>query len=273
MIFMVALALQQDRVHTLTGNIKHHDAFESKILNNKRNLIVYLPPDYDSSTNTYPVLYMNDGQNVMDGYSSFIGQEWQADENAQRLIQAGTIRPIIIVGIDNAQAARADEYLPTRRQFGKDKMGGNADAYDDMLIHEIMPFINKTYRTKTGPQNTTLLGSSFGGIISLYTGLKHPDIFGGIGACSPSIWWDNRDMLKRVQALPSKLPIKIWLDMGTKEGYNELVYARQTKHALQDKGWILGEDLGYMEAPGAQHNEVAWAARMDPILRFFYGKS
>jgi predicted alpha/beta superfamily hydrolase len=215
---------------------------------------------------------MNDGQNTMDGFTSFIpNQEWQADETADRFIRAGLIPPLIIVGIDNGQMARGDEYLPTRKKVGENEMGGKADDYGRMLAAEVIPFINRTYRTKTGPSNTTLLGSSFGGIVSLYLGLKRPDLFGSIGVCSPSIWWDERAMLKEIQALRTKPPIRIWLDMGTKEGYDELLNARATKQALQDRGWKIGADLAYMEGIGAGHNERAWASRMDSILMFFYG--
>ncbi|MEZ0325833.1 MAG: alpha/beta hydrolase [Fimbriimonas sp.] len=265
----------QQRVHSLTGNIKHHDGFESKILGNKRNLIVYLPPGYEEDkTRRYPVLYMNDGQNVFDGMTSYIpNQEWRADEAAERLIRAGKIEPLIIVGVDNGQMARADEYLPTRAQtkFAKDPIGGKADLYGDMLTKELMPMINSTYRTKTGGTHTGILGSSLGGIVSFYLGTTRPKVFGKLGVVSPSIWWDDRLLIKQTKAWKAKPPVKIWLDMGTKEGYEGLLDARNLKRALEAKGFILGKDLAYMEAPGAQHNEAAWAARMEAILLFLYG--
>ena len=267
------LSTPQERVHSLTGNIKHHPAFASKVLGNQRNLIVYLPPGYETSKRKYKVLYMNDGQNVMDGFTSFIpNQEWQADETAERLINEGVIEPLIVVGVDNGQGSRGDEYLPTAAKLGESSVGGNAKNYLKMLTTEVMPFINRTYQTKTGPSNTAMIGSSFGGIVSLYAGLTHPGTFGSVGVLSPSIWWDNREMLRRIERLETKPNLKIWLDMGTKEGYEHLLNARKVKHELIRKGWVIGRDLEYLEAAGARHNERAWSARMEPLLRFFYRK-
>jgi predicted alpha/beta superfamily hydrolase len=277
---MISLALAilvlgpQQRVSSLTGNIQQIQGFESKILGNKRNLIVYLPPDYDSeTTRRYPVMYMHDGQNVFDGMTSYIPNgEWQADENAERLIRAGKIEPIIIVGIDNGGMERGNEYLPTRAKLGKDEMGGKADLYGKMLIDEIMPTINARYRTKTGPANTGLCGSSFGGVVTLYLGLTHPNVFGRLGVVSPSVWWDNRYLIREVDALPRKLDDRIWLDIGSKEGYQAMVDVRNLKWALIKKGWTLGRDLAYMEDMGAYHNEAAWSKRMEPILLFLWGR-
>ncbi|HVL39797.1 MAG TPA: alpha/beta hydrolase-fold protein, partial [Fimbriimonadaceae bacterium] len=114
-----------ERRQSLTGDIRHHRDFESKILGNKRNLIVYLPPDYAKQTRRYPVVYLHDGQNVFDGLTSYIpNQEWRADEAAEALIRAELIEPLILVGIDNAGIARGDEYLPTRTKFGDNEAGG-----------------------------------------------------------------------------------------------------------------------------------------------------
>jgi predicted alpha/beta superfamily hydrolase len=264
----------QDRVSSLTGNIKQHQGFQSQVLSNVRNLTVYLPPDYEHSTSRrYPVLYMHDGQNVFDGMTSYIpNMEWRADEVAEQLIREGRIEPIIIVAIDNAQAQRANEYLPTSASPNprSEPFGGRADLYARMLVEEIKPMIDRTYRTRPGKRDTGLVGSSFGGIVTLHLGLTRPDIFGKLGVVSPSLWWDDRLMIRRVRELPRKLDQRIWIDMGTREGYTSLVDLRNLKYALQDKGWQLGSDLGYMEDPYAQHNEAAWAKRMQPILLFLF---
>jgi predicted alpha/beta superfamily hydrolase len=270
----ILLLASSQRVSSLTGNIEHIANFNSQILNNSRNIIVYLPPDYASSPGkSYPVLYMQDGQNIFDGMTSFIpNMEWKADETAQRLILSGAIEPLIIVGIDNAGMDRGNEYLPTKAKLGDSEMGGRADQYGDMIVKELMPMIESKYRIKRGPESTGLLGSSFGGVVSLYLGLKRPKVFGRLGVVSPSIWWDNRYLIKMVQELPSRLNERIWLDIGTKEGYQALKDARDMKWALIDKGWTLGNDLAYMEDPGAVHNEAAWAGRMEPVLKFLWGK-
>src|SRR6478672_11960066 len=131
--------------HTLTGDIRHHSNFHSKILNNDRELIVYLPPDYEKNKRQrYSVFYMHDGQNLFDGATSFIpGQEWRVDETAQRLIDAGTIEPLIIVGIYNTKD-RIDEYTAAADE--KYKKGGKADLYGRMLVEELKPFIDSRYR-------------------------------------------------------------------------------------------------------------------------------
>jgi predicted alpha/beta superfamily hydrolase len=164
-VFCGAVAAQQS--HTLTGDIQAHKNFHSNVLGNDRDVLVYLPPGYDASKGRrYSVLYMQDGQNLFDGATSFIpGQEWRVDETAQRLIGAGKIEPLIIVGIYNTKD-RINEY--TAAQDAKYEMGGKADLYGRMLVEELKPFIDGRYRTKKDAQHTGLAGSSLGGLVSLY---------------------------------------------------------------------------------------------------------
>ena len=128
--------------HSLTGDIRLHKSFHSKLLNNDRDVIVYLPPGYDANkTKRYSVLYLHDGQNIFDGATSFIpGQEWRVDETAQSLIAANRIEPLIIVGVYNTGAERVNEYTPVAD--AKFKAGGKADLYGRMLVEELKPFID-----------------------------------------------------------------------------------------------------------------------------------
>ncbi|MDR3691531.1 MAG: alpha/beta hydrolase-fold protein [Fimbriimonas sp.] len=262
----------------MAGNIQHIKSFHSTVLSNDRNITVYLPPGYESNRKTrYPVLYMHDGQNVFDGTTSFLpNKEWRADETAEGLIRAHLIEPLIIVAIDNAGADRANEFLPTRSPFGKAMVGGNADLYGKMLCKEIMPMIDKTYRTKKGPQNTGVCGSSFGGVLSLHLGITHPEIFGRIGVVSPSVWWDNRVLLREVGEVGQKPTQKIWLDIGTHEGDNDAENRATVDDTtalfdlLVKKGWKPGADLAYFVDQDARHNEDAWAHRMPMILMFLF---
>jgi len=264
--------------HTLTGDIRFHKSFHSKILNNDRDVIIYLPPGYESNKNKrYPVLYLHDGQNLFDGATSFIpGKEWRVDETAQSLIAAGKIEPLIVVGIYNAGKDRIDEYTPTADE--KYKMGGKADLYGRMLVEELKPFIDSTYRTRKDAGHTGLGGSSLGGIVSLYLGLKYGDVFGRVAAVSPSVWFANKQIVHYTEALSRRPKIRIWLDMGTKEGrtpkeaQQSVLDARLLKETLQKKGWKPGKDLSYFEAEGAEHNETAWAARVEPILEFLFSR-
>jgi predicted alpha/beta superfamily hydrolase len=263
------------RPHTLTGDIRPVNNFHSKILNNDRDVLVYLPPDYEATKKRYSVLYLHDGQNLFDGATSFIpGQEWRVDETAQRLIAAGRIEPLIIVGINNAGKDRINEYTPA--EDAKYKMGGKADLYGRMLLEELKPFIDAHYRTKKGAQYTGLGGSSLGGLVSIYLALKYPTIFGRAAVVSPSVWFANKQIVHYVESLPKKPKVRIWMDIGTREGgtaeeAQKLVNdARLLKETLIKKGWELGKDLKYVEAEGAQHNEAAWATRVESILTFLF---
>lgn len=265
----------RQRTHTLTGDIRYHKNFHSKILNNDRDLVVYLPPDYEANKKRrYAVLYLQDGQNLFDGATSFIpGQEWRVDETAQSLINAHKIEPLIIVGINNAGKDRVNEYTPVADEKYK---GGNADSYGRMLIEEIKPFVDRSYRTKTDSQHTGIGGSSLGGILSLYLGLKYKDVFGRVAAVSPSVWFANKQIVRYVEAGRYRSNLRIWLDIGTKESReaaeSERIVndTRLLKEALVKRGWQLNKNLRYFEDAGAEHNERAWANRVELILAFLF---
>lgn len=264
------------RRHTLTGTIKTIPHFESKILGNSRDILVYLPPNYESDkANRFPVLYLQDGQNVFDGATSYIpGEEWHADEAAEALIHSKLIEPLIIVAIPNAGAARGDEYLPTRWTPDPKKvplMGGKADLYGRMVVQELMPLINATYRTKTGPKNTAIAGSSLGAILSLHLGITRSNVFGKLGLFSPSLWWQDHVLTKAVAAVPRRFKSKIWLDIGTEESKDALPDVLALKEVLLKKDLILGKDFAVYVDGYAHHNERAWATRFPAFLLFMYG--
>ena len=274
-LIFVAQASAQEQ-HTLTGEFRTHRNFHSRFLPADRDVLVYLPPGYDANRKQrYPVLYLHDGQNLFDGATSFIkGAEWRVDETAQALIQSKAMRPVIIVGIYNAGKDRIDEYTPT--VDAKYRMGGRADLYGRMLVEELKPFIDSTYRTLRDAKNTGLGGSSLGGLVSLYLVIKYPKVFGQAAVVSPSVWWDKKMILREVEAMKRKPRLRIWLDTGTKEGGNKreaeetTANARQLRDALLAKGWKEERDLKYFEAEGAEHNEGAWARRVEPMLKFLY---
>lgn len=277
MLTALALAFQIEAKLTgthLVGDLRSIAPFHSKILNNDRTLRIYLPPNYEKNKRErYPVIYMQDGQNLFDPkLSAFSHNEWRADETAEALIATNLIQPIIIVGIDNT-AARADEYLPTRAKMGNQFAGGKAEDYLKFLLNEVKPYIDSHYRTKKDRINTAIGGSSFGGIISLYAGLAHPESFSKVLALSPSIWWDSREMLIRIKNLKAKPQIKIWIDIGSREaGDNEAINriaqtdAGDAEKALETKGWTLGKDLYFFTDYDAEHTESAWARRFGMIL-------
>lgn len=249
---------------------RFHANFHSQFLVRDRHVVVYLPPGYaESAQRRYPVLYLQDGQNLFDGTTSFIyGQDWRVGETADALIRAGAVEPLIIVGIYNAGEKRIDEYTPTtdrRRQIG-----GKADLYGRFLVEELKPFIEANYRALTDAANTGLGGSSLGGLVSLHLGIKYPHVYSKLAVLSPSIWWDRRVILRKVRGLESKPELRIWIDVGTGEGRNAVKDAAQLRDALVARGWAPEVDLKYHEAVGAHHNELAWAARVGPVLNFLF---
>jgi predicted alpha/beta superfamily hydrolase len=247
-----------------------HKDLQSQFLAKGRDVIIYLPPDYhQNSARRYPVFYMHDGQNLFDPNTSYIkGNYWRVGETAQALILSGQIEPLIIVGIYNAGEQRINEYTPTYDD--KHKVGGQIDQYGRMLVEELKPFIDSQYRTLPAGEHTAMGGSSLGGLATLYLGFKYPQVFSRLAVLSPSIWWGNGAIVGIAQSLPGKLPLRIWLDMGTREGRWGIASARLLRNALKEKGWSTRSDLKYFEARGAQHTESEWAKRVEPLLKFLF---
>jgi predicted alpha/beta superfamily hydrolase len=255
--------------HTLTGDIRIHNGFHSSFLAHDRTIIVYLPPGYDpSAPRRYPVLYLHDGQNVFDRATS-IGEEWRVDETAQALITTHEIEPLIVVGIYNTGEHRVAEYTPTPSSTAGGR-GGQAALYGRLLVEELKPLIDREYNTLPSAASTGMGGSSLGGLLTLHLGLTYPTVFTRLAALSPSVWWDDREILREIEALTGKPPLRIWLDAGTGEGEQVVADARRLRDALISKGWVLGQDLAYYEAKGGRHNEESWASRVGLFLRFLY---
>jgi predicted alpha/beta superfamily hydrolase len=254
--------------HTLTGHFQILRDFRSAVLGNTRQVFVYLPPGYAGGARRYPVLYMQDGQNLFDPNQSFIrgqDQDWGLDETAQALITGGQIEPLIVVGVDHVGAGRAAEFSPTfDRRRGE---GGRASDYARMLTEELKPWIDAHYRTRPEPASTGVGGSSMGGLVSLFLGFTRPDVFGRVAAMSPSLWWDRRHAIAMVRRETTRLPLVIWLDCGTHEGAGTLLNVRMLKNALVRRGWRLDDDLHYREVPGGRHSEQDWGQRAGDMLR------
>jgi len=255
-----------------TGNLWLHE-LNSRILGNTRLVRVWLPPDYDGwGVTRYPVLYLNDGQNLFEAATAFAGVHWQVGETATRLISEQRIRPIIIVGIDNTKN-RVREYIPYKSQDPK-VLHPKGKCYPDFLQHEVMPLIEECYSILQGPENTGLGGSSLGGLISLYTQLAAPGVFGRLLIESPSLFVANRKILEESRRFRN-WPARTYLGMGTREvGHAEkderiVADVRELESILREAG--LGEQrLKVRIEEGAPHNETAWAARFPEALEFLY---
>ncbi|MEO8727496.1 MAG: alpha/beta hydrolase-fold protein [Acidobacteriaceae bacterium] len=264
--------MSTEELREQTTDLRKHPQFHSNLLKDDRDLVVYLPEQYGSEGHEgehYPVLYLQDGQNLFDPTTSYVGVDWHVDKTAEVLIEHHFIQPLIVVGIYNTGPKRIDEYTPTRDP--RRRSGGYADLYGRMITEEIMPFINDQYRTLQGPENTGLGGSSLGGLVSLYLGLQRPDVFGKLAVMSPSVWWNNRAILNFIDEFSVPKPeLKIWLDIGTAEGATALPDARLLRKRLIERGWRQGEDLQYYEVKGATHSEAAWADRVGPMLHYLF---
>jgi predicted alpha/beta superfamily hydrolase len=247
----------------ITGTVNYHPAVKANGLQ-ERNLIVWLPPDYDQDPKKrYPVLYMHDGQNIFDPSTSFIGIDWQIDEAADSLIRAGEIPPVIIVGIFNT-SDRTMEYTP----------GAKGQAYMDFVVNTVKPFIDSNYQTLTDRENTFVGGSSAGGIISFMLTWEYPEIFSKAICMSPA--FRNPDgfnyqfnyvtTVQETQNPPENVFFYmdnggIELDAMLQPGIDEMLLA------LDSKGYRLDRDFVFVKDDDATHNETAWAERFPNALK------
>ncbi len=258
---------------TRTGQIRVHPNIFSERLGNVRQVDVYLPPGYNRDRKRrYPVLYMQDGQNVFDVATSYGVYEWEVDETCQRLIRERSIEPLIVVGIHNT-SERTAEYTPFKdNTLG----GGKGDAYLAFVVHTLKPFIDRTYRTRPEQEHTGIGGSSLGGLISLYALWKHPDVFSKAAALSPTLEWADGRILTMIASEPAPASARLWIDMGTREGDEADDRARRIEKlraavaVVKKAGLTADEVLHAEEVPGGTHHETAWAARIDRILAFLY---
>jgi predicted alpha/beta superfamily hydrolase len=254
------------------GRLRFHRRFPSRYLSTARDIVVYVPPQYEGTSDRYPVLYLQDGQNLFDPATAFGGNDWRADITTDCLIENGAIEPVILVGVYNTGVRRISEYTPTRCR--RRRKGGKADRYAQMLARELKPFIDREYHTRRAPADTGVGGSSLGGLVSLEAGLLYPRVFGKLAVLSPSIWWDERSILELVRSTNLKIRPRLWLDAGTEEGDGSVIAdLRMLRDALVEKGWREGADLCYREVECAGHNEHAWAARFGEVLQYLFPRA
>jgi predicted alpha/beta superfamily hydrolase len=264
------------RADGATGDLRLHK-FRSRIFRNTRSLRIWLPPAYDDRENAskhYPVLYLNDGQNLFETSSAFAAVEWQVDETADRLIRAGDIPPTIIVGIDNTGKDRLREYMPHRSMHPM-MLRVQGKFYPDFLIKEVMPFVERNYRVAGGQENTGLGGSSLGALIALYTAMVRPGVVGKLLIESPSLWVSNRQIIKDSRAV-RVWPERIFLAAGTAEA-GSADKSRSVVDNVRELGAIVRravlseKRLRLLIREGAGHNEAAWAERFPEALQFLFG--
>jgi predicted alpha/beta superfamily hydrolase len=261
--------------HGISGTLKVLPGVRGGEYLGARDLLVWLPPSYARSDARYPVLYMQDGQNLFDAETSYAG-EWQVDESMEALATEGL--EAIVVGIPNARERRLDEYSPFRDAA---QGGGGAYAYLDFLTRVVRASVEAEFRVERAAAATGIFGSSMGGMFALWAHLERPDVFGFAGAMSPSLGFAADGMLRYLRRA-SWVPGRIYLDGGTAEGVppgqvafraraqarGVLGRFRAARDLLVSKGWREGEDLLYVEERRGRHDEEAWARRFPAAARF-----
>jgi predicted alpha/beta superfamily hydrolase len=264
-------------------NLKHKDLLP-------RDVWVWTPPQYEQDSNAhFPVIYMHDAQNLFYPEKSYTHVTWGVAEAISRLSYWGFIRPAIVVGIDNT-SNRVGDYLPSRpfespegkafiaqleaeAQGELEKFDYVADYYLEWLVAEIKPLVDADFQTLADTEHTFMMGSSMGGLISLYALVEYPQVFGGAGCFSPH--WPILGPLT-VPYLQKNLPEagqhKVYFDYGTVGLDAEYApFQDAVDQVMQQKGYRFGEDWLTRVAPGADHHERAWRNRMHVALRFFLG--
>ncbi len=257
--------------HTVVGSVRIASHLHSPQLGNHRDILVYLPPSYHVSEKYYPVIYMHDGQNLFDEVTSFVG-EWRVDETLEEIAQSEGYEAII-VGIPSIGEERMLEYSPYDTRWGRSK----AAQYLAFITETVKPLIDASFRTLPGRSTTGVAGSSMGGLISMYAFLRCPQVFGWVGAMSPSFWLVKQRIVRDIEET-AYIPGRIYLDIGeqeissrrSKDSAQQLTSTvEQVYEALVIKGYQPNSEIIYITDPEGVHHESAWARRFPQMIRFF----
>lgn len=256
---------KKQMVSTATKGVRYLPTiFEIPQLERKRTIRLYLPPNY-SSGNLFPVIYMHDGQNLFDNATSFAG-EWKVDEILDSLY---TYRGFsaIVVAIYNDDKERINEYSPWKNDsLG---IGGDGDKYVKFIVNTLKPFIDRHYRTLSGRENTAIMGSSMGGLISLYAALEYPDVFGNAGVFSPSLWFAPK-LSVYLQKYKHKKFQHIYFLAGEKEGDGLVDDVNRTVELLTVAGFENERELKVKIAPDGRHAEWFWSREFGDAIRYLF---
>jgi predicted alpha/beta superfamily hydrolase len=249
-----------------TGSVRTLADVYSAELGNHRDLHVYLPPSYDGGDARYPVIYLQDGQNLFDDATSFAGA-WGAGIAADSAARLGY--EAIIVGVSNVGPVRIDEYSP----FVDPRLGGGkGERYLAFLVRTVKPLIDRDFRTQRGRRHTIVGGASMGGLLALYAFFRYPDVFGVACVQSPALWFASGAIFDYVDAAPF-YPGRIYLDVGRREGEGTLRNARRMCASLIEKGYVENKTLKWVEDARGAHHESAWGRRLKKALPFLLEES
>ncbi len=247
--------------------------FEIPQLERTRRIWIYLPPNYDTSNESFPVLYMHDGQNIFDANSSYSG-EWGVDETLNKLYEENDFK-LIVVGVDNGQGLRLDEYSPWKNEkYG----GGEGDAYLEFIIETLKPYIDQHYNTLPDKNNTGIMGSSMGGLISHYAGMKYSDVFGKVGVYSPAFWFAP-EITEFTKTNGDIQDTRIYFLAGGKEGEN--VAFEEINETVKDMNTIIdllkeqgfpSENIFSKVVPEGKHNEELWRNNFEEAILWLFNE-
>lgn len=261
----IASQKKEEIISTKSDNVSllEKEFMYGELIKISHKIWLYLPPNYTNSIKKFPVIYMHDGQNLFDDATSYIG-EWKIDETLNELFKK-TGKGFIVVGIENAGEQRINEYTP----FKNEKYGGSkGNIYIDFLINEVKPYIDKNYRTKTNAKNTAIIGSSLGGLISFYGGLKYPIVFGKIGALSTSFWFSD-EIYTFAEENGNQKKSKIFFLVGDKEGEGMVPDTKKMEKLLIKSGFPSKNIQTKIVAEG-KHNETLWETNFLEVITFLF---
>jgi predicted alpha/beta superfamily hydrolase len=255
----------QTGLHTAVGNTHILTvSFNMPQLGRTRQVWVYLPQDYYASTDSFGVLYMHDGQNLFDEVMTAFGTEWSVDEAMVAREDSG-YKKLIVVGIDNGGGNRIDEYSPwVNLQYG----GGQGDDYMAWLVNDLKPFIDNYFRTRSSRENTALMGSSLGALISQYGGLQYQNIFSKVGIFSPSYWFAD-DCYAHVRLRGHQAPMRIYHCAGGQESGSMLPDMYAMVDSLLANGFSTSE-LRTVSKSDGQHSEWFWAREFPEAVKWLF---
>lgn len=247
--------------------VQFAQAMPSRFLRLPRDIFVYLPPSYRTNEQKrYPVIYMHDGQNLFEPARSVFGKIWKVKQTLDRLVATDPRFPeCIVVAIDNTED-RIDEYTPV---IDPNEHGGGQGAnYLRFIVEELKPLVDRWLRTRPDFDSTIMAGSSLGGLFTVFAATETPQVFGRIIAMSPSVFWSNREILKRVSKIANAKarPKRVYIDTGTV--LEDPESAQALADAFRAIGYRDGENLKWVVDPGSSHDETAWAKRLPEALRF-----
>ena len=229
-----------------------------------RQIRIYLPPGYYESNRSYPVLYMQDGQNLFDDATSYAG-EWGIDESLNTLSAEAGLK-LIVVGIDNGQDKRINELSPwENKKYGK----AEGEEFVDFMVHQLKPFMDTNFRTLPDRKNTALMGSSLGGLISHYAIFQYPEVFGKAAIFSPSYWYADK-VFAFTQSHPLPRNTQIFMLVGEKEE-GMVDPAKRMYQLILDQGQKK-KNLKLVSDPEGEHNERFWRKQFTPAMEWLYLK-